>query len=102
MQPFWEAGFTDVELVIGGESQGRFLTEAAGPQLEKLRKALGILLVVVGGWQLILYTLTPRIGYRIPLSERVDLTPRAGRSVAIHQGDLLQAGQLLGELRLRP
>jgi hypothetical protein len=29
-----------------------------------------------------LYTLTPRIGYRVPLSERVDLTPRAGLTFA--------------------
>lgn len=29
-----------------------------------------------------LYTLTPRIGYRIALSERVDLTPRAGLTFA--------------------
>ena len=37
---FWEAGFTDVALVqIGGETQDRFLEEAAGPLLEKLRAA---------------------------------------------------------------
>lgn len=29
-----------------------------------------------------LYTLTPRVGYRIPLSERVDLTPRLGLTFA--------------------
>jgi opacity protein-like surface antigen len=29
-----------------------------------------------------LYTLTPRIGYRIPLSDKVDLTPRAGLTFA--------------------
>jgi hypothetical protein len=29
-----------------------------------------------------LYTVTPRVGYRIPLSERVDLTPRAGLTFA--------------------
>ena len=29
-----------------------------------------------------LYTLTPRVGYRIPLSEHVDLTPRAGLTFA--------------------
>jgi hypothetical protein len=29
-----------------------------------------------------LYTLTPRIGYRIPLSDRIDLTPRAGLTFA--------------------
>ncbi len=37
---FWEAGFTDVALVqIGDELQQRFLDEAAGPLLEKLRSA---------------------------------------------------------------
>lgn len=37
---FWEAGFTDVALVqIGDEGQDRFLAEAAGPLLEKLRDA---------------------------------------------------------------
>lgn len=30
----------------------------------------------------ILYTFTPRVGYRIPLSEHVDLTPRAGLTLA--------------------
>jgi hypothetical protein len=29
-----------------------------------------------------LYTLTPRVGYRIPLSEHVDFTPRAGLTLA--------------------
>jgi hypothetical protein len=29
-----------------------------------------------------LYTLTPRIGYRIPLSDKVDITPRAGLTFA--------------------
>jgi hypothetical protein len=29
-----------------------------------------------------LYTLTPRVGYRIPISERVDLTPRLGLTFA--------------------
>jgi len=29
-----------------------------------------------------LYTLTPRIGYRIPLSDKIDLTPRAGLTFA--------------------
>jgi hypothetical protein len=29
-----------------------------------------------------LYTITPRIGYRIPLSEKVDITPRAGLTFA--------------------
>ena len=37
---YWEAGFTDVALVqIGDEGQDRFLAEAAGPLLEKLRAA---------------------------------------------------------------
>ena len=42
VKPFWEAGFTDVALVqIGGDTQDRFLDEASGPLLEKLRKASG-------------------------------------------------------------
>jgi G6PDH family F420-dependent oxidoreductase len=37
---YWEAGYTDVALVqIGGDTQERFLDEAAGPLLEKLRAA---------------------------------------------------------------
>ena len=37
---FWEAGFTDVAVVqVGDEGQDRFLEEAAGPLLEKLRSA---------------------------------------------------------------
>lgn len=37
---YWEAGFTDVALVqIGDEGQQRFLDEAAGPLLDKLRAA---------------------------------------------------------------
>ncbi|GAA5146680.1 LLM class F420-dependent oxidoreductase [Nocardioides marinquilinus] len=37
---FWEAGFTDLALVqVGDEGQQRFLDEAAGPLLEKLRAA---------------------------------------------------------------
>jgi G6PDH family F420-dependent oxidoreductase len=37
---FWEAGFTDVALVqVGDESVDAFLEEAAGPLLEKLRRA---------------------------------------------------------------
>ena len=37
---YWEAGFTDVALVqVGGDTQDRFLDEAAGPLLEKLRAA---------------------------------------------------------------
>ncbi|MFM6850895.1 MAG: LLM class F420-dependent oxidoreductase [Terrabacter sp.] len=42
VRPWWEAGFTDVALVqVGGYSQERFLDEAAGPLLEKLRAAAG-------------------------------------------------------------
>jgi G6PDH family F420-dependent oxidoreductase len=37
---YWEAGFTDICLVqVGDEGQDRFLEEAAGPLLEKLRAA---------------------------------------------------------------
>jgi G6PDH family F420-dependent oxidoreductase len=37
---FWDAGFTDVALVqVGDEGQDRFLEEAAGPLLERLRAA---------------------------------------------------------------
>jgi G6PDH family F420-dependent oxidoreductase len=37
---FWEAGFTDVAVVqVGDEGQDRFLEEAAGPLLERLRAA---------------------------------------------------------------
>jgi G6PDH family F420-dependent oxidoreductase len=37
---YWEAGFTDVAIVqVGGDTQERFLAEAAGPLLEKLRAA---------------------------------------------------------------
>lgn len=40
VKPFWEAGFTDIALVqVGDETQERFLAEAAGPLLEKLRAA---------------------------------------------------------------
>jgi G6PDH family F420-dependent oxidoreductase len=40
VRPYWEAGFTDVALVqIGGETQERFLKEAAEPLLEALRSA---------------------------------------------------------------
>jgi G6PDH family F420-dependent oxidoreductase len=35
---FWEAGFTDVAVVqVGDDGQERFLQEAAGPLLERLR-----------------------------------------------------------------
>jgi G6PDH family F420-dependent oxidoreductase len=37
---YWQAGFTDVGLVqVGDEGQDRFLAEAAGPLLERLRAA---------------------------------------------------------------
>lgn len=37
---YWKAGFTDIALVqVGDEGQDRFLQEAAGPLLEKLRSA---------------------------------------------------------------
>ena len=40
VKPFWESGFTDIALVqVGDELQQRFLDEAAGPLLEKLRAA---------------------------------------------------------------
>jgi G6PDH family F420-dependent oxidoreductase len=40
VRPYWEAGFTDIALVqVGDEMQQRFLDEAAGPLLEKLRSA---------------------------------------------------------------
>jgi G6PDH family F420-dependent oxidoreductase len=40
VKPYWEAGFTDIALVqVGDETQDRFLAEAAGPLLEKLRSA---------------------------------------------------------------
>ncbi|GIG28477.1 LLM class F420-dependent oxidoreductase [Cellulomonas marina] len=40
VQPYWEAGFTDIALVqVGDEGQQEFLDTAAGPLLEKLRAA---------------------------------------------------------------
>jgi len=40
VKDYWEAGFTDIALVqVGGDSQDRFLDEAAGPLLKKLREA---------------------------------------------------------------
>lgn len=40
VQPYWEAGFTDVALVqIGGQAQDLFLKEAAEPLLEALQAA---------------------------------------------------------------
>lgn len=42
VRAWWEAGFTDVALVqVGGDAQERFLDEAAGPLLGKLRAAAG-------------------------------------------------------------
>ena len=42
VQPFWEAGFTDIALVqVGDEGQSAFLEQAAGPLLQKLRAAAG-------------------------------------------------------------
>jgi G6PDH family F420-dependent oxidoreductase len=39
---YWKAGFTDIALVqVGDEGQEAFLSEAAGPLLEKLRSAAG-------------------------------------------------------------
>ncbi|WP_197375242.1 LLM class F420-dependent oxidoreductase [Mycolicibacterium baixiangningiae] len=39
---YWKAGFTDIALVqVGDDGQDRFLDEAAGPLLEKLRSAAG-------------------------------------------------------------
>jgi G6PDH family F420-dependent oxidoreductase len=40
VQPFWEAGFTDVAIVqVGDEGQTEFLDQAAKPLLDKLRRA---------------------------------------------------------------
>jgi hypothetical protein len=40
VRPYWEAGFTDIALLqIGGETQDRFLKEAAEPLLGALREA---------------------------------------------------------------
>jgi G6PDH family F420-dependent oxidoreductase len=40
VRPYWEAGFTDIALVqIGGDTQERFLAEAAEPLLAALREA---------------------------------------------------------------
>ncbi|ETZ44351.1 MULTISPECIES: LLM class F420-dependent oxidoreductase [Mycobacterium avium complex (MAC)] len=40
VRPYWEAGFTDIALVqIGGDTQERFLKEAAEPLLAALRDA---------------------------------------------------------------
>ncbi|PZU39451.1 MAG: LLM class F420-dependent oxidoreductase [Microbacterium sp.] len=41
MRPYLEAGFTDIAIVqIGDEAQDRFLAEAAGPLLERLRELI--------------------------------------------------------------
>ncbi|MEE6280987.1 TIGR03557 family F420-dependent LLM class oxidoreductase [Georgenia sp. MJ170] len=38
--PYWEAGFTDIAVVqVGGDTQDRFLEEAAEPLLARLREA---------------------------------------------------------------
>jgi G6PDH family F420-dependent oxidoreductase len=40
VQPYWEAGFTDIALVqVGDQAQQRFLDEVAEPLLDKLRDA---------------------------------------------------------------
>ncbi len=40
VRPYWEAGFTDIALIqIGDETLDRFLAEAAGPLLSRLRAA---------------------------------------------------------------
>jgi G6PDH family F420-dependent oxidoreductase len=42
VKPYWEAGFTDVAIVqVGDEGQSAFLDQAAGPLLDKLRRAAG-------------------------------------------------------------
>jgi G6PDH family F420-dependent oxidoreductase len=42
IRAYWEAGFTDIALVqIGGETQQKFLTDAAEPLLAALRDAAG-------------------------------------------------------------
>ena len=42
VQPFWEAGFTDVAIVqVGDEGQAEFLDQAAKQLLDKLRRAAG-------------------------------------------------------------
>jgi G6PDH family F420-dependent oxidoreductase len=42
VQPFWEAGFTDVAIVqVGDDGQAEFLDQAAKPLLEKLQRAAG-------------------------------------------------------------
>lgn len=40
VRPYWEAGFTDIALIqVGGDTQERFLKEAAEPLLAALREA---------------------------------------------------------------
>jgi G6PDH family F420-dependent oxidoreductase len=42
VQPYWEAGFTDVAIVqVGDEGQAEFLDQAAKPLLDKLRRTAG-------------------------------------------------------------
>ncbi len=42
VQPYWEAGFTDIAIVqVGDEGQSEFLEQAAAPLLDKLRAAAG-------------------------------------------------------------
>jgi G6PDH family F420-dependent oxidoreductase len=42
VQPFWEAGFTDVAIVqVGDDGQAEFLDQAAKPLLDKLQRAAG-------------------------------------------------------------
>jgi G6PDH family F420-dependent oxidoreductase len=42
VQPYWEAGFTDVAIVqVGDEGQAEFLDQAAKPLLDKLWRAAG-------------------------------------------------------------
>ena len=42
VRPYWEAGYTDIALIqIGDATLDRFLDEAAGPLLQRLREASG-------------------------------------------------------------
>jgi len=42
VEPYWEAGFTDLAIVqVGDEGQMAFLDQAARPLLDKLRRAAG-------------------------------------------------------------
>ncbi|WP_394826583.1 hypothetical protein [Pendulispora albinea] len=64
---------------------------------------------------LFIYTLTPRVGYRIPLGPRFDLTPRAGVTLAGGSADagdhsneslgvfaVALSGEVAGAIRLTP